>query len=489
MNLFWQEQKKLSSCKNPSGVRYHPMIIRFCLSLMSKSPSAYEEIRNSNILTLPSTRTLRDYKNFIKPETGFRKKVIDDLKNLTKDYFDIQRYIVLLFDEMKIKSNLVFDKHTGELIGFLDLGDPDVNYSTMESEKNSLASHALVFFLCGLATNLKYSYAYFATDGITSTQLIPIFWEAVASLELLCNLWVIATTSDGASPNRRFFRLHKELDGMAGKDVTYRVINLFAPWRFIYFFSDAPHLMKTARNCLSHSGFGTCTRYMWNAEKFLIWQHIAQLYNENLDSRLKALPRITDQHIYLNPYSTMTVRYAVQILSKTVSTVLTHHGPPDASETARFCEMLDSFFDCLNVRSYDEHIRKRKPFLKPYSDQADNRFEWLINTFLGYLQEWRDNIDARPGNFTQNAKGRMFISWQTYEGLKITTYSVIEVVKFLLQEGFEKVLTERFCQDPVEEYFGNQRKLGRRCDNPDLAQFGYNDKHNTYTKKCFMHFR
>ena len=39
----------------------------------------------------------------------------------------------------------------------------------------------------------------------------------------------------------------------------------------------------------------------------------------------------------------------------------------------------------------------------------------------------------------------------------------------------EFVLTERFCQDPVEEYFGNQRGLGRRSDNPDLKTFGYND--------------
>ena len=38
----------------------------------------------------------------------------------------------------------------------------------------------------------------------------------------------------------------------------------------------------------------------------------------------------------------------------------------------------------------------------------------------------------------------------------------------------EFVLTERFCQDPVEEYFGNQRKLGRRRDNPDIHQFGNN---------------
>ena len=29
------------------------------------------------------------------------------------------------------------------------------------------------------------------------------------------------------------------------------------------------------------------------------------------------------------------------------------------------------------------------------------------------------------------------------------------------------------CQDPVEEYFGNQRKLGRRCDNPDFNEFSF----------------
>lgn len=68
----------------------------------------------------------------------------------------------------------------------------------------------------------------------------------------------------------------------------------------------------------------------------------------------------------------------------------------------------------------------------------------------------------------------MFLSGQTYEGLKITVYSVIEATKFLLGEGIEFVLTERFCQDPIEEYFGNQRKLGRRNDNPDIKTFGYN---------------
>ena len=118
------------------------MIIRYCLSLVAKSPACYEELRSSKILKLPSQRTLRDYKNCIRPHTGFQEKAIEDLKEQTNSYFDVQRYVVLLFDEMKMTSNLVLEKLTGELIGYVDLGDPDINFGTLE-KADKLASHGL----------------------------------------------------------------------------------------------------------------------------------------------------------------------------------------------------------------------------------------------------------------------------------------------------------------------------------------------------------
>ena len=111
MNLFWQ-QKKLFQCNSSTSVRYHPMMIRFCLSLYSKSRSAYEELRNSNVLLLQRTRTLTDYKNFIRPKSGVRKQVFDNLVKKTSSYFDVHRYGAALFDE-------IYDKHTGEIIGIL----------------------------------------------------------------------------------------------------------------------------------------------------------------------------------------------------------------------------------------------------------------------------------------------------------------------------------------------------------------------------------
>lgn len=166
MKLFWKEQVKNFSQKSK---RYHPMVIRFCLSMASKSGSMYDELRHSGILCLPSKRTLRDYRNVIPPKTGFIPEVIDQLKKSTENLSGHQRYVCIAFDEMKISSGLVFDKHSGEIIGFTSLGDDEVTEAFMGKE-NSLASHALLFSVRGISSHLCFPVAYFATDATITAR-------------------------------------------------------------------------------------------------------------------------------------------------------------------------------------------------------------------------------------------------------------------------------------------------------------------------------
>ena len=50
--------------------------------------------------------------------------------------------------------------------------------------------------------------------------------------------------------------------------------------------------------------------------------------------------------------------------------------------------------------------------------------------------------------------------------------SFVETTRYLLREpGVKFVLSERFCQDPLESFFGNQRARGGRNDNPTVQQF------------------
>ena len=381
MKLFWDEQQKYVKSSSASSIRYHPMIIKFCLNLASKSSSAYSELRynsktGSGMLVLPSLRTLRDYRNYIRPTRGFNAAIIDELAKKTASFSDIERYVTILFDEMKIQEDLVWDKYTGELIGFVDLGDINTNFATLKDVKE-IATHVLVFLVKSVVNPMPFSFATFATAGITSYQIMPIFWNAVCYLENI-NLKVIAATADGASPNRKFFKMHKNLDGDSGKDVIYRAKNLYSKdYRFIYFFADVPHLIKTARNCLSNSGAGRDSRYMWNSWFFILWNHISRLYYNDLESGLKLVPKLTSDHVNLTPYSVMRVRLVAQVLSESVGSVLNAFGPVEVEGTANFCLMMDKFLDCLNVRNTMEHIHKRKPFLKPYESVDDERFEWF----------------------------------------------------------------------------------------------------------------
>ena len=384
------------------------MIIRYSLALAAKSPAAYEEIRydeqtGTGFLVLPSRRRLRDYKNYIRPQRGFNKDVILELKNKINDFSDIEKMVVLLFDEMKIQQNLVWDKHTGELIGFVDLGDINVNYATLE-KSDELATHVLAFLLRSIMNPFKFSLANFSTTGATAYQMFPLFWKAVGICELQCNLKVVAITCDGASTNRKVFRMHFDMtlddDINPDIDVTYRTLNLFSgEKRYIYFISDPPHLLKTARNCLSNSGAGRCTRFMWNGGMFLVWNHISDIFYEDRECGLQLLPKLSYDHIKLSSYSVMNVRLAAQVLSSTVSNVLTSFGPPDAAGTAKFCSLMDNFFDIMNIRNPKEYHHDRKPFLKPFTSVDDHRFTWLVTVFLKYFKDWLQSIECRPGSY------------------------------------------------------------------------------------------
>ncbi|CAB4008160.1 Transposable element P transposase, partial [Paramuricea clavata] len=253
MKLVWEQKKKALNQQSNFGNRWHPHFIRFCLSIYSKSPIVYQELRDSGTMQLPSSRTWRSYRNNFKPGAGYLPENIKSLISRTKGFLDKDRWIVVMFDEMKIKCNLVFDKHSGRLIGFVDLGDPDINYSTFD--KIEPATHVLAFYVRGITTKLQFMLGYFFTRDVVSYQLMPLFWRGVAILQLKANLNVIAAVSDGASPNRKFYQLHIYIgEKLNNQKVVYKTKNLFAPGKWICFFADAPHLLKTGRNCLLNSG-------------------------------------------------------------------------------------------------------------------------------------------------------------------------------------------------------------------------------------------
>lgn len=159
----------------------------------SRSSGAYELLRSSGILTLPSQRTLRDYTHYIKASTGFSAEVDKMLISTAK--LDTcpprNKCVLLLLDEMYIRQDLVFDKHSGEMIGFCNLGDINNHLLAFEQSlsKNDvslpkLAKTIMMLMVRGLFSNLQFPYVQFPCADISGDLLYEPFWEAVCRLEL-----------------------------------------------------------------------------------------------------------------------------------------------------------------------------------------------------------------------------------------------------------------------------------------------------------------
>ena len=82
-------------------------------------------------------------------------------------------------------------------------------------------------------------------------DLNAIIWEATRRIEQI-GLHIVAFVCDGAKPNRKFFQDHRHKTYMK-EGVVYKTPNIYRSGKFIYFFSDVPHLIKTTRNAWANS--------------------------------------------------------------------------------------------------------------------------------------------------------------------------------------------------------------------------------------------
>eukprot|EP00731_Ephydatia_muelleri_P014633 Em0008g353a len=132
--IFWQQQMEAAFRKNARTMRWHPLMIRWCLSLRHRSSGAYEAIRDSECLKLPSQRTLRDYTHYVEAKCGFSVEIDSMLKSASKvdTCPEREKCTILLIDEMHIREDLVYDKHSSELIGFTNMANISNSLAQLE---------------------------------------------------------------------------------------------------------------------------------------------------------------------------------------------------------------------------------------------------------------------------------------------------------------------------------------------------------------------
>ena len=189
--LFWDQQQQASSLNNSKSMRWHPLFIKWCLYLRHLSGGAYDFLRESGCVKLPSNKTLRDYTYYVSATIGFADEVDEQLMSLVDLTQERNRQVALVLDELHVKDDLVYDKHLGNLIGFVNLGEinnhllqfENMLYGEESTHQQQLATSMVVLMVRTLFYKLNFPYAQFACSNLSGDLLVDPVWEAIFRLE------------------------------------------------------------------------------------------------------------------------------------------------------------------------------------------------------------------------------------------------------------------------------------------------------------------
>lgn len=406
LEILLRDQAKALKNTDSRQMRWHPLVIKWCLRIYIKSHELYEDIRNSGGFKLPSGRLLSDYKNFCAPESGWQTQNLEQMRTQFKKMKPPKhaRLGAMVFDEVKIKEGLVFDCKNWELIGFTDLQGDELTDEKTTKPADNLATHVLQIFFRSLFFKFDYPCAFFLTKETTALQLNRIFWLGVSMLHTY-EFEILLCCCDGASSNRSFISMNIE-------DTTSSSCQNRFSGMPIFFFSDPPHLIKKLRNNIHSSGFKEkhprYSRTLLVDDKHILWDHIYSVYTRET-SRHLYVTDLRKSHVQIDSFSKMRVKLAVQTLSAKVAKEMEANEPEATEQTRRYITNCDTFWKVFS---------DPKPLVNP----DDDRITELENV-VKYFEDWRIWLSERFK--TKKDQSRHFISWQLKFDLDVSILIII----------------------------------------------------------------
>ena len=165
-HIFWEQHHNSIKQKDARQIRWHPAMIKWCLSLKLLSSSCYNALRSSGVIKLPSDRTLRDYTNWTKLTTGLSTSV--DQQLLIEANLDLLNTIVMFVSSLtnakSKKTWFMIMRYITDINNHLKSIEKSYDKSTAVTSVQKLATHMLMFMVRGLFSSLKFPYAQFSTN-------------------------------------------------------------------------------------------------------------------------------------------------------------------------------------------------------------------------------------------------------------------------------------------------------------------------------------
>jgi len=393
-------------------------------------------------------------------DPGMTQQTFDTIKSKIDSGVDGWSYKLccLHVDEMEIKKHVDYDRHTGKIHGFTNLGN-----GPLDGPSQPQATKVLAVVAVGLLGHWKLPLGYYLTDGANSQVQCSIITDIVTKL-WECGSYAVSVTFDGLSCNLKTVELlggSLDVDQMRScfrhpvvRDCYVRII------------LDACHMVKLMRNLLCEYQIIKVPN-VGSAK----WQHIDLLHKEQKSQGLNLGNRLSQQHIQYKQQK-MKVRLAVQVISSSVAQALKYmreqgySGFEHTEATEYLLFVVDRLFDILNSRTM-----RCAGFKRGVDRHNADEVCCVLRDSRNFLLSLQDS----NGTAIIKTRRRTCII-----GFCATIDSVLYMIDRFVLSGesvngvnIRYLLTYRMSQDHVETYFSVIRRRGGWNNNPTALQFTY----------------
>lgn len=193
------------------GDKYPESVRKFCLSLTYHSPAAYEVVRKNFNNHLPHQRTIKAWfaQSDISGEAGLTEGTLKRLKAFVDEMNGDLLICTLIFDEMYLREQVIWDENKMDYVGFISYGsygeEKKARQKKQTKKKNPtddipFAKKALNFMLSGINRNFQFPLAYHLVRDLDADELKTLVSDIIVKVSE-CGIRIAELSFDGDKKN------------------------------------------------------------------------------------------------------------------------------------------------------------------------------------------------------------------------------------------------------------------------------------------------
>lgn len=446
---FLKEQTSLLGVSNNhngmDAFRYSSTTVLFCGLLHAISPHAYKFLRSSNLLILPTPKT-------IKPLCG----------SLTTNP-RLKQNQILQYNSSKLKLLKKEDKTVTIMFDKIDLnpfiGHKEENILGTAFNNSVAATSAFVFMVNSLLSPYKEVVHILPVKTISAEQLHEVLKELINGLEDM-GFEVLSIVSDANRINKKamcFFCNPPKLLS------TYP--HPKEPSRPLFYVLDTVNIIKNIKNNWLNQKPDQTLQYpainqinsddspddlqLQGLIKTASFESLKEMQRKQHSLLIKYGHTLSLKSLYPSSSERRNITLTLQIFNYHIVTALRDLGPKlnlqNYSDTADFIEYICKWWDIVNVKTPLKGKRKRNKYQEPVTINSKHIFEFL-ESFLNWLKTWDTSSTFQK------------LTRDTHQALFHSTEALLHLSKYCLEKkNYSFVLLGKIQTDRLEERFGNYR--------------------------------